>query len=286
MSSGPSLRATEAGIRRAPIVRVSGDERAVVDDELAIEEPLELRVAGETLATTLRTPGSDHELVAGWLLAEGIVDSTLDLLGIAHCGHVGETGYGNVIEVQLNHRRALPEEARRAGVISSACGVCGRAQIESLTARLRPLPHSARFDPAWLHELPTALRNAQPNFARTGGLHAAGVARSGQGLQVVREDIGRHNAVDKVVGRLLLDGALPAPEAALVVSGRAGFEIVHKALGAGISALVSLSAPSSLAVDTARAFGLLLVGFTRVGGFNVYSGAERLLDSGERLNGP
>ncbi len=281
MSAQPSLSATAAGIERVPIVRSRAGACESSLDDVAVEEPLEIRLSGETFVTTLRTPGSDHELVCGFLLAEGVIQSSRDLLNVAHCGRPDQPGYGNVIDVQLAPEAARGWDAnatRRVGLISSACGVCGRNSIDELRARLSPLPPSSRFDAAWLQALPETLRAAQRNFARTGGLHAAGIAASGQPLEVVREDVGRHNAVDKVLGRLLLDDALPARNTALVVSGRAGFEIVHKAVGAGVSALVSVSAPSSLAVETARAFGLLLLGFTRTNGFNVYAATERLFD--------
>ena len=185
---------------------------------------------------------------------------------------------GNVIEVELAPGVKPPdfEASERRTLATSACGVCGRASIDDLLARLVPQSDPPTFDAAWLTSLTDELRPAQQNFAVTGGLHAALITEPQRGHQVLREDIGRHNAVDKAIGRLLLDRSLPATNAALVVSGRAGFEIVQKALMAGISALVSLSAPSSLAIGTAARSGMVLLGFARGSDFNVYAGAERL----------
>jgi FdhD protein len=280
----PSDRATRAGITRTEIWRVRAGQGERTDDSLAVEEPLQIRVRDEVWATTMRTPGSDHELVAGLLLAEGVIASELDIVRMAHCQAPENQPTGNVLEVQLAPGvvGSELEASRRASLTTSSCGVCGRASIDDLLARLEPLPDEARFEASFIAGLPAELARVQPNFARTGGLHAAAVVEPAGGLLVAREDIGRHNAVDKALGRLLLDRALPARHAALVVSGRASFEIVQKALAAGISALVSVSAPSSLAVGTAARSGMLLVGFARAGDFNVYAGAERLRGLGGR----
>ncbi len=249
-------------------------------DELSVEEPLEIRIAGETYATTMRTPGHDHELTAGFLLAEGIIYSRHDLGGMAHCGRLGSEGAGNTIDVLPAPGRVLDPEAlahtRRGTLTTAACGVCGRKLIDDLVLRLQRPAASVPFERAFIASLSEALRDHQPGFERTGGLHAAGLARPGEGFSVVREDVGRHNAVDKVIGRALLDDRLPASGAVLMVSGRTSFEIVQKALAAGFSGVASVSAPSSLAVSTAAHFGLLLCGFARKGGFNVYAGSERL----------
>lgn len=264
-----------------PVLRSTGaGPLAAHPDELSVEEPLEIRIAGETYATTMRTPGHDHELVAGFLLAEGLIRSRHDLGGIAHCGRLGSEGAGNTIDVLPAPGSVLDPEAlghtRRGTLTSSACGVCGRKLIDDLLLRLeRPAP-SAPFERAFIADLSEALRDHQPGFARTGGLHAAGLARPDKGFRVVREDVGRHNAVDKVIGRALLDDELPARGSLLVVSGRTSFEIVQKALAAGLSGVVGVSAPSSLAVSTAAHFGLLLCGFARNDRFNVYAGSERL----------
>ena len=231
-------------------------------DELASEEPLEILIASEPLAVTMRTPGHDHELVAGLLLAEGIIRSRADLGGIHHCARPGTEGAHNTIDVLPAPGAVLDVDAARRGALTtSACGMCGRKLIEDLLERLRPAAPSAPFDRSFVRGLTAELGKQQPGFQRTGGLHAAGIAFEGQGLHVVREDVGRHNAVDKVIGRLLLDGALPASGGVLVVSGRTSFEIVQKALAAGLSGVVGVSAPSSLAVSTAARFSLLLCGF-------------------------
>jgi len=248
-------------------------------DELAVEEPLEIRVAGEALAVTMRTPGHDHELVAGFLLAEGLIRSHVDLGGIHHCGRPGAEGAHNTIDVLPGPGAVLDLEATRRGTLTtSACGMCGRKLIEDLLQRLRPAPPSPPVRRSFIAQLTGELQKQQPSFQRTGGLHAAGIALANSGLHVVREDVGRHNAVDKAIGRLLLDDRLPAHGALLVVSGRTSFEIVQKALAAGLSGVVGVSAPSSLAVSTAARFGLLLCGFARGEAFNVYAGAERLID--------
>jgi len=270
-----------AGIARAEVVRVDGVTRRSVRDEVAVEEPLEIRIAGEPFGVTMRTPGRDFELVAGLLYAEGVVQSRDALGGLAHCGRLGEEGATNVVEVTPapgtdDFELATLQRARRTGIVSTACGVCGRTTIDDLVERLGAREDATRFDASWLAALPDALSRSQLNFARTGALHAAGAAAAGGELSVVREDVGRHNAVDKVVGRLLLDGRLPATGSALVVSGRASFEIVQKAVAAGFSALVCVSAPSSLAIATASRFGLLLLGFVRGGTYNLYAGMERL----------
>ena len=248
-------------------------------DELAVEEPLEIRVAGEPLAITMRTPGHDHELVAGLLLAEGLIGSRADLGGIHHCARPDSEGAHNTIDVVPAAGVVLAiETSRRETLMTSACGVCGRQMIDDLLQRLRHVSPCPPFARAFIAGLSGELSKRQPSFARTGGLHGAGIALSKSGLCVVREDIGRHNAVDKAVGRLLLDGQLPAPGALPVVSGRISFEIVQKALAAGMSGVIGVSAPSSLAVSTAVRFGLLLCGFARGDAFNVYAGAERLAD--------
>lgn len=275
-----SERSLRAGIRRLRCTRRQDGAFVERDDEVAVEEPLEIRLAGDTFAVTMRTPGHDAELVAGLLLAEGLIGSRRDLGSMAHCGRPGEEGYGNVLEVTPTPGSAFdPERARslrRELPTSSACGVCGRATIDDLCARLPTPQDTTRFDPALLGELPELLRDHQANFARTGGLHAAAIADASGSLSHVREDVGRHNAVDKTIGRHLLDGALPLSGRLLVVSGRTSFEIVQKAVSAGLSGVVGVSAPSSLAIDTAQRFGLLLVGFARGKTYNVYSGAERL----------
>ncbi|GMV19971.1 MAG: sulfurtransferase FdhD [Polyangiaceae bacterium] len=251
-----------------------------LEESIVVEEPLELRISGDTFAITMRTPGHDRELAAGLLLSEGLIASAADLGGMAHCGRPGDEGYGNTLDVTAAPGTVLDGErvalARRGTLMSASCGVCGRRSIDDLMARVGPIEDATRFERAVLAELTARLRAEQPVFARTGGLHAAGVADARGNWLVVREDVGRHNAVDKVVGRLLLDGALPARGQLLVVSGRTSFEIVQKAVVAGFPAVVAVSAPTSMAVATAKRAGLTLLGFSRPGAFNVYSGAERI----------
>lgn len=275
-----SRRPPSTQVVRVEAFRSRPDQKGLQShpDELAIEEPLEIRVAGDTLAITMRTPGHDHELVAGFLLAEGVIASRADLGGIQHCSRTGADGASNRIEVLSAPGTVLAIEATRRGTLTtSACGVCGRQLIADLLERLQPAAE-ASFSRSFIAGLTTELTKQQPSFERTGGLHAAGIALAQHGLCVVREDVGRHNAVDKAIGRLLLDGRLPVSEGILVVSGRTSFEIVQKALAAGLSGVVGVSAPSSLAVSTAARFGLLLCGFARGNAFNVYAGAERLRD--------
>jgi len=197
--------------------------------------------------------------------------------GIHHCARPDSEGAHNTIDVLPGPGTVLSIETTRRGTLTtSACGVCGRQMIDDLLRRLRPAPPSAPFARSFIAGLSGELSKQQPSFQRTGGMHAAGIALTGSGLCVVREDVGRHNAVDKAIGRLLLDARLPASGAILVVSGRTSFEIVQKALAAGLSGVVGVSAPSSLAVSTAARFGLLLCGFARGDAFNVYAGADRL----------
>ncbi|HEX3775455.1 MAG TPA: formate dehydrogenase accessory sulfurtransferase FdhD [Polyangiaceae bacterium] len=268
-----------AGVATSRVLRFRERQTETVRDAIAVEEPLEIRISGDPLLVTMRTPGHDHELCAGLLLAEGLLKNRADLSSIVHCGKLGDEAYGNTLDVTLAPGVTIDErvfEARRGTTLNAACGVCGRRTIDDLMRDLPPLDASARFAAASLVTLTSGLRKLQPNFDRTGGLHAAGIAAKSGEYCVVREDVGRHNATDKAIGRLLLDDALPATNFALVVSGRTSFEIVAKAWRAGISAIVGVSAPSSLAIATAERAGILLVGFARANAFNVYAGAARL----------
>lgn len=262
-----------------------GVERRSERDTLAVEEPLEMRLAWtdagrrrvEAVAVTMRTPGEDFELVAGFLHGEGLVRSPEDLLELTYCSGPEEQEY-NVVEARLAPGLMVDVEAlRRNFYTTSSCGVCGKASLEAVGAigcqRLRAGPE---VDAGLVADLPRRLRERQSVFARTGGLHAAGIFDLEGEPGVVMEDVGRHNAVDKAVGRLLLDRALPASDRVLVVSGRASFELVQKAVAAGLPVMVAVGAPSSLAVDLAKRFGQTLVGFARDGGFNVYAGQERI----------
>jgi FdhD protein len=267
-----------AGVALLRVQRVSGEQRSVLDDAVAVEEPLEIRLAGETVAVTMRTPGHDHELVLGFLLAEGIIRSRDEVGGIAHCGRPGESG--NVIDVSSAPGHVIewePEGAmRRATLITSACGVCGRRSIDDLLARVGEVRDDARFTAHWIARLTEQLVPRQANFAASGGVHAAALWDNSGQPYVLREDVGRHNAVDKVMGRAALDGRLPATGMTLVVSGRASFELVQKAAVARVAMLVSVSAPSSLAVAAAQRSGITLVGFARGDRFNVYAGEHRI----------
>jgi FdhD protein len=269
---------SRAGVENIRIARYRAGVREPLDDRVAVEEPLEIRIAGDTFAVTMRTPGHDEELVLGLLLAEGIVRSVDEVGGIAHCGKPGELG--NVIDVTAAPGVVIewdPEgPVRRTTLTTSACGVCGRRSVDDLLARVRPLTDSARFSVQWIERLTQELGPRQVNFAASGGVHAAALWSADGQTTVVREDVGRHNAVDKVIGRCALDGGLPARGRALVVSGRASFELVQKAVVAQVPLLVSVSAPSSLAVSAAQAARLTLVGFARGERFNVYAGEERI----------
>jgi len=251
-------------------------------DTLAVEEPLEVRVGATPLNVTMRTPGDDFDLALGWLVTEGMIADAAQVAQLMHCLDEDENGSPtyNVVDVTLAPGARLDtSRAERATYTSSACGVCGKTSIDAIsaTSRYAVSTDTVRLSPEVLVGLPDALRARQEVFDRTGGLHAAGLfTASGEPL-VVREDVGRHNAVDKVVGWAAREGRLPLKGHVLVVSGRASFELVQKAVMAGIPALVAVSAPSSLAVELAQSSGLTLVGFTRAPRMTVYAGAERVL---------
>jgi FdhD protein len=255
--------------RRIRRIDVSGDGSSTDrPDALAVEEPLTLRVNGVVVTTTMRTPGHDLDLALGWLVAEGSVRRSADVVTAIACDD-------NTVDVALAQGVTPPRV--RLTVTSSACGVCGADAVDDVLGRLPAISASSvELDARVLTELPDALRAAQPAFGRTGGLHAAGLFTLEGEAVCVREDVGRHNAVDKVVGWALREGLLPASEYILQVSGRASFELTQKAALAGVAALCAVSAPSTLAVDVARATGLVLVGFVRGSTMNVYSGAERV----------
>jgi FdhD protein len=247
------------------------------EDYLAAEEPLEIRVDGRSLAVTMRTPGNDEELAAGFLLTEGIVESRGQIAAIQRPG--AGVGPGcNVLNVELRDCAFDPERNKRNFFATSSCGICGKATIDAVRLRgLRGLSSSFSVDPEILCTLPERLRANQQVFGRTGGLHAAALFNVGGELLALREDIGRHNAVDKIVGWALLGGMIPLSSHVLMVSGRGGFEIVQKALAASIPVVASVSAPSSLAVQLANELNLTLIGFLRERRFVVYAGQERCL---------
>lgn len=247
-----------------------------LEDYLAAEEPLEMRAGRYSLGVTLRTPGDDEELVAGFLFTEGVINRREQLVGLRMPGE--SDAERNLVRVTFNSKQRIkPRSAARRFSAGSACGVCGKASIAQLRRRGLRRPEAAMlFDPEVLCQLPEKLRAAQAVFGRTGGLHAAALFNAGGELLVLREDIGRHNAVDKAIGWAFLQGRLPLSGHVLLVSGRGGFEIVQKALSAGIPLLASVSAPSSLAVQLARELGLTLVGFLRGRRFVIYSEEDRL----------
>ena len=265
------------GVARREVRRLSkeGLQPAALDDVVQ-EEPLEIRISGDTLAVTMRTPGADRELVAGFLLGEGVIASRADLGAIAHCGRPTDEGYGNTIEVTPAPGVVLDVERTRRGTLTtSACGVCGRQTIDDVIDRARPLPEGPSVAPATIRAAVEGLRDLQPRFALTGGLHAAALLDANGGVLAAFEDVGRHNAVDKAVGALIVAGKLPEAKL-LVVSSRAGFEIVQKACAAGVPVVASVSAPSSLAIDLALAMNVTLCGFVRNGGMSIYAHPERL----------
>lgn len=274
-----------ASTKTRALVRVvdDGGER-VRPDELATEEPLEVRlVAGghrRTVAVTMRTPGADFELAAGFLFAEGVIDGRDDIRRISYCTDpdLDAAQHYNIVNVELS-RVGLPDlrQLERHFATTSACGVCGKATLEALELRgCAVAPSGPEIDAAVVYGLPGALRAAQRVFSSTGGLHAAGLFTAEGELLGLREDVGRHNAVDKLVGWALLAGRMPLHGHVLMVSGRSSYEILQKAIVAGFPVVCAVSAPSSLAVNLAREFGVTLVGFLRDRRFNVYAGDERI----------
>jgi FdhD protein len=260
-------------------------------DAIAIEEPLEIRILGDTLAVTMRTPGEDRQLATGFLFSEGILHSVEDLGSLFYCGRPGEEGYGNVLEVTPASGVVFDVEkvsaSRRGTLTTAACGVCGRRSVEDLMAVCTPVPPGPTVSTAVLAHATERLRDTQRNFARTGGVHAAAALDAHGAVLAAFEDVGRHNAVDKVVGALVLERGLRSARASpgtepgvkpvlLAVSGRASFEIIQKAAMARIPVVASVSAASSLAIDLARRAGVTLATFVREGRFNVYCHPERL----------
>jgi FdhD protein len=255
-------------------------------DLLAAEEPLGIRVGGEALALTMRTPGDDIDLAAGFLVGEGVVGAPGDITEIRicsgeNCGHGEHDGTGNIADVTLRPGLAVAPALRRNFLTTSACGVCGKASAAELfVSKIWDLNEDQDCVPARrLASMPDRLRGAQRVFASTGGLHAAGVFGPDGEMACVREDVGRHNAVDKIVGWALRSGRLPMRGCTLLVSGRASFELVTKAVVAGFPVLAAVSAPSSLAADLADQHGLTLVGFLRGNSMNIYTGQERVAGS-------
>lgn len=265
-----------ATTRAVDIVRVSGGTRTTARDRAAAEEPLEIRIANESFAVIMRTPGADRDLAAGFLFAERLIRGAGDLVAIEHCADAVERE--NTVNVTLRDPEAVARAHRRRRDLASSasCGVCGRQSIDDLAEDLAPIVDDIVVPAATIARLPERLRASQRAFDETGGLHAAGVFSIDGDLLDIAEDVGRHNAVDKVVGRAVLGGRVPLSRAALCVSGRTSFEIVQKAATAGVPILAAVSAPSSLAIDLAERTGVTLVGFIRGDGFNVYAGSRRI----------
>lgn len=268
--------------RSVAIVRVGRGLRASERDDVATEEPLEVRVQGAPFAVIMRTPGADCELAAGFLYAERVLERPESLGTIGHCTDPDAEHPGNIVQVTLaggvsaEVARRLAE--RRQVAMTSSCGLCGRRTIESLRAEAPAIPRAWQVPASLVAALPALVREQQPAFDRTGGLHAAGLFTHDGRLVQLAEDVGRHNAVDKIIGRQIMAEALPLGDHLLCVSGRTSYEIVQKAWLAGIPLVAAVSAPSSLAVDLAEAAGITLVGFVRGDRFNVYSHPERILD--------
>jgi len=266
--------------RGVEVVRVRDGVRVADRDRAATEEPLEVRLHNRPFAVIMRTPGADRELAAGFLLAEGVLKSADDLGTIEYCTDPAADHPENIVNARLANRSpdALEEllAERRNVTTNSSCGLCGRLTIESLRSDLPPLTSAWTVPSSMVLELPDRLRQAQAVFEETGGLHAAGLfARDGR-LETIAEDVGRHNAVDKVVGRMLMAERLPLSEHLLFVSGRTSYEIVQKAFIAGISLVAAVSAPSSLAVELAEDCGITLIGFLRGKNFTIYAHPERI----------
>jgi FdhD protein len=273
---------SDAGVVGVAMEKVTGSTSAGLTDTLSVEEPLEIRLTADlsggcrssrVVAVTMRTPGDDCDLAAGFLFTEGIVSAADEIEEV--CSECP-----NVVDVTLRRGVAVdPGILERHSFVASSCGVCGKRSIAAVFVRRKyPIAvGSPRISLDLIHSLPPALRAAQPAFARTGGIHAAGLFDRAGRLLLVREDVGRHNAVDKLIGAELMAGALPLSERIILVSGRASFELVQKAAQAGVPVLAAVGAPSSLAVQLAQECGMTLLGFVRDDRFNVYAGSERVI---------
>ena len=277
MPEAPCQHNAESSVQRVRVVRWRGAERTEAEDRLAREEPLEIRVRGRAVAVTMRTPGPpehDAELAAGFLLSEGVIRERADIEAIDACGR---NEWGNVLNVRLAPLVHVDFERLSRHVFgSSSCGLCGKASIGSLRVGIDPIASGVGIGALALGEMPARLGFGQPAFRQTGAVHAAGVFDPAGIPRVIREDVGRHNAVDKAVGHEFLRGATPLGRCVLLVSGRISFEIVQKAGAAGIPILAGVSAPTALAVEFAREVGVTVVGFLREGRMNVYTHPHRI----------
>ena len=277
----PEPDSTRRTVTRARALAVREARAWERPERLATEEPMEIRAGGPgqepvPVAVTMRTPGHDFELAVGFLAGEGVITSRQEVASVRYCElPPDEPQHYNVVSVGLTH--PFDEEAlKRHFYATSSCGICGKASLEQVQVRCGPLPPGPPVAASVILGLPGALRAAQRIFEQTGGLHAAGMFDRQGRVMTVREDVGRHNALDKLVGRALLTGELPLSDGVLMLSGRVSFELVQKAAVAGVPVVCAVSAPSSLAVATAEAMGMAVVGFVRGSGFNVYSHAERI----------
>jgi len=266
--------------RKVAVIRVGRAGDGPAPDLVAVEEPLEIRLQDQPFAVIMRTPGDDKALAAGFLLAEDVIESSDDLGAVEHCRHPDQRAAHNVVNVFLRGR-ALEDSKRRLAerrnvVTNSSCGICGRVTIESLRTRAPVVPITWTIAKAVVAGFPATLRSRQRVFEGTGGLHAAGLFDTHGVCELAAEDVGRHNAVDKVIGEMVLADRLPLGNHVLTVSGRTSFEIVQKAWLAGVGLVCAVSAPSSLAIALAEDAGITLLGFVRDGGFNVYTHPARL----------
>jgi FdhD protein len=272
---------SRAPYRRVRVARIGRAAAGIAEDVAATEEPLEVRLHGRSFAVIMRTPGADRELAAGFLLSESVIRSHDDLGAVEHCRHPDHPEVHNVVDVYLAGEAAAALDARleqrRNILTSSSCGLCGRVTIDSLRVCASPLEGSGRMEWAVAAALPQRLRERQAVFDETGGLHAAALFTLDGACEASAEDVGRHNAVDKVIGAQLLDDRVPLTGRALLVSGRASFEIVQKAWMAGVPIVCAVSAPSSLAIELAEEAGITLLGFVREGGFNLYTHPWRIV---------
>ena len=265
--------------RRVPVLKIDERQPEQVEDDVVIEEPLEIRVNGDSLSVTMRTPGDDFDLAVGLLRTEGIIRTRETIGTIAYCPDEDQPELKNIVNVVLVDARRKIESTRRLWS-NSSCGLCGKATLEAIHQLCEPIASSIIVSSDLLFSLPLRLRQAQANFERTGGIHAVGLFDPQGSLLVLREDIGRHNAVDKVLGAALV-GGLSLSATIMMVSGRLGFEIAQKGLVAGVPVVASISAASSLAIELATEFGMTTIGFLRGRSMNVYSHPERILKNTE-----
>lgn len=261
-----------SGTRRLPVRRINAGDTRAGHDAVALEEPLELRVNGQPVSVTMRTPGDEVELALGLLLAEGVIRGVEDVIEV---DDLGPRRNGNVVDVRVRHAVDLTALTRHV-YTSAACGICGKASLDAVISSFPAVSSDLAVPAARLAEFPGRMRAAQAGFERSGGLHAAALFDAHGALVALREDVGRHNALDKLIGWAMRQHLLPLRDHVLLVSGRASFELVHKAVAAGVPILAAVSAPSSLAVELAERAGITLVGFLRADTMNVYAHARRI----------